>query len=78
MTMAKVQKISQTITSFGGINFINEEFSRCGLSQFIDNHLGYRQSTKGYKYSDIVRSWFNIFSFLILFFCIRMPKIAVF
>jgi hypothetical protein len=27
MTMAKVQKISQTITPFGGINFINEEFS---------------------------------------------------
>jgi hypothetical protein len=61
MTSTKVEKISQTLTPFGGINFVNAEFSRCGLSQLIDNQLGYRQSTKGYQHSDIVRSWFNIF-----------------
>jgi hypothetical protein len=61
MTMAKIQKSSQTLTPFGGINFTNEEFSRCGLSQLIDNQLGYRQSTKGFKHSDIIRSWFDIF-----------------
>jgi hypothetical protein len=59
--MTKVQKISQTLTPFGRINFINKEFGRSGLAQLIDNHLGYRQSTKGYKHSDIVRTWFNIF-----------------
>jgi hypothetical protein len=61
MISTKVQKISQTITPFAGISFINEEFSRCGLSKLIDNQLGYRQSTKGFKHSDIIRSWFNIF-----------------
>jgi hypothetical protein len=61
MTSAKIQKSFQTITPFGGIDFINAEFSRCGLSQIIDNQLGYRQSTKGFKHSDIVRAWFNIF-----------------
>jgi hypothetical protein len=61
MTITKVEKKSQSITPFGGINFINEEFTRCGLSQIIDTKLGYRQSTKGFKHSDIVRAWFNIF-----------------
>jgi hypothetical protein len=61
MTVTKVQKSSEIITSFAGISFINEEFSRCGLSKLIDNQLGYRQSTKGFKHSDIIRSWFNIF-----------------
>jgi hypothetical protein len=61
MTDTKVQKSSQTITPFAGISFINKEFSRCGLSKLVDNRLGYRQSTKGFKHSDIIRSWFNIF-----------------
>ena len=61
MTGTKVEKISQTITPFGGINFINEAFFRCGLAKMIDSELGYRQSTKGFKHSDIIRSWFEIF-----------------
>ncbi|GHT19985.1 hypothetical protein FACS189429_8050 [Bacteroidia bacterium] len=61
MTTTKVQKNLQTITPFAGINFINEAFSRCGFSPLIDNQSGYRQSTKGYRHSDIFRSWFNIF-----------------
>jgi len=59
--MTKIQKSFQTVTAFGGINFINDEFSRCGLSQLIDNELGYRQSTRNYKYSDNFLSWFDIF-----------------
>jgi hypothetical protein len=57
----KVQKVFQTITPFAGINFINDEFFRCGLSKLIDNQLGYRQSTKGYTYSDIMLAWLDIF-----------------
>jgi hypothetical protein len=61
MTNAKIQKSSESITPFAGIFFSNKEFTRCGLAQLIDNKLGYRQSTKGFKHSDIIRSWFNIF-----------------
>jgi hypothetical protein len=61
MTGTKVQKSSQTITPFAGISFINEEFSHCGLAQLIDKESGYRQSTKGFKYSDIVCSWYSLF-----------------
>ena len=59
-TMAKIQKISQTITPFAGVYFTNREFNRCGLSQLIDKELGVRTSA-GYRYSDIFRSWFDIF-----------------
>jgi hypothetical protein len=58
--MAKIQKVSQTITPFAGVYFTNREFNRCGLSQLIDKELGVRTSA-GYRYSDIFRSWFDIF-----------------
>jgi hypothetical protein len=58
--MTKIQKASQRITPFAGISFINSEFNRCGLSQLIDKELGLRTLT-GYRYSDIFRSWFDIF-----------------
>lgn len=58
--MPKIQKTSQIVTPFAGISFINEEFSRCGLSELIDHELGKRNSTN-YQYSDIFRTWFDIF-----------------
>ncbi len=59
--MENVQKVSQTITPFAGISFINNEFNHMGLGKLIDNLLSIRVSTCGYQYSDIVRSWFDIF-----------------
>lgn len=56
----KLQKNTQTVTPFAGISFINEEFTRCGLSALIDNYLGIR-TMYGYQYSEIFRSWFDIF-----------------
>jgi len=56
----KVQQKSQLITPFGGISFVNEEFTRSGLSNLIDKELGERNIC-GYQYSDIFRSWFSIF-----------------
>jgi hypothetical protein len=44
----KIQKVSQTITSFAGISFTNNEFNRCGFSQLIDNELSLRTLT-GYQ-----------------------------
>ncbi|MDR0572696.1 MAG: hypothetical protein LBG96_01470 [Tannerella sp.] len=36
MTSPKVEKISQTINPFGGINLINEAFSHCVLAKLFD------------------------------------------
>lgn len=57
----KVQKVSQIITSFGGINFVHDAFNRSGLSSLIDKQLGTRCATAGYQHSDLFRSWFEIF-----------------
>jgi len=59
--MTKVQKKSKVITPFAGVFFINEEFNRVGLSELIDTQLGIRAKGFGYKYSEIFRSWFNVF-----------------
>jgi hypothetical protein len=58
--MTKIQNVYQTITPFAGVSFINREFNRCGLSKLIDKELGLR-TPAGYQYSDIFRSWFDIF-----------------
>lgn len=56
----KLQKVSQSITSFGGISFIHEEFTKSGLQSLIDKVLGVRSLT-GYQYGEIFRAWFEIF-----------------
>ena len=61
MTATKLQKLSQSITPLAGISFIDEEFNRCGLSKLIDTHLGNRQSTKAYRYSDVIKNWCEVF-----------------
>jgi len=57
----KVIKTSQKVTPFGGISYVNSEFTKSGLSQLIDNELGVRGSGTGYFYSEIFRAWNNIF-----------------
>jgi len=52
--MTKVQKISKNITPFAGVFYANNEFKSSGLRQLIDNQLGYRLSTKGYSYGNII------------------------
>lgn len=56
----KVQKVSQSITPFAGISFVNQEFNDSGLLSLIDNHLGTR-TLSGYQYGEIFREWFDIF-----------------
>lgn len=58
--MPKIEKLSQDITPFGGISYINAEFNRCGLAQLIDSELGNRVKTTGYTYSEIFRTWSDI------------------
>jgi hypothetical protein len=35
----KLQKVSQSMSSFAGISFVHEEFNKCGLLQLIDGEL---------------------------------------
>jgi hypothetical protein len=59
--MAKLQKISKNITPFAGVFYANNEFKSLGLRQLIDNQLGYRISTKGYSYGNLIGNHFNLF-----------------
>jgi len=59
--MTKVQKISKNITPFAGVFCANNEFKSSRLRQLIDNHLGYRLSTKGYSFGNIIGNFFNLF-----------------
>jgi len=51
----KVQKISTTVSPFSGVSFVNYEFDKSRLSQLIDKEFGYRSSTKGYTYGNVIK-----------------------
>ena len=51
--MTKIEKISKNITPFAGVFYAHEEYNRSGLCELIDNHLGNRNSTKGYSYPNL-------------------------
>ncbi|MCK5906552.1 MAG: IS1380 family transposase, partial [Flavobacteriales bacterium] len=57
----KVIKSNKTISPFAGISFVNEEFSKSGISTLIDEVLGSRVKTFGFKYSDIIKNLTNVF-----------------
>ena len=51
----KIQINSSTIRTFSGISYVNDEFDKSGLSQLIDKELGFRASTKGYTYGNVIK-----------------------
>lgn len=57
----KVQKLSDSVSPFAGISFVNALFNRSGLSNLIDTELGTRVQTTGYQYSEIIRNLSNVF-----------------
>jgi hypothetical protein len=57
----KVQKINKTVSPFSGISFVNNVFSKIGLSQLIDTELGNRVKLFGYQYSDILKNLTNVY-----------------
>ncbi len=57
----KLQKISTQVSPFSGINFINEEYSKCGFTQLLDKQLGMRCAPIGFSYSDIIQNLMNVF-----------------
>jgi hypothetical protein len=59
--MAKIQKISRSTTPFAGVFLANDEFNRIGMRKLIDHELGYRVSTQGYTYGNLLGNFFNLF-----------------
>lgn len=57
---AKVAIKSESITSFGGIFYVMDEFDKI-LCRKIDSELGMRCKYYGYQYSEIFRSLFSIY-----------------
>lgn len=57
----KIQKLTDTISPFAGICFVNNCFEKTGLSQLVDTELGDRVSSIGYQYSDIIKNLTNVF-----------------
>ena len=51
----KVAIKNQTLTSFGGIYYIEDEYTRL-FAELIDHSLGLRSKLSGYQYSEILRS----------------------
>jgi len=60
----KVVKLSQDITSFGGISFVNAEFINSGLGKLIDTELESRRMGAKYTHREIFRAWFKFVYFL--------------
>ncbi|WP_010522270.1 hypothetical protein, partial [Aquimarina agarivorans] len=54
----KITYSSETINSFGGINFADHIVSKSSIYQLIDQKLGSRSSKSTYCYSDLIRSYF--------------------
>ena len=57
----KVQKLSDQVSPFAGVSFINSYFNQSGLSELIDKELGMRIKLTGFQYSEIIRNLFNVF-----------------
>jgi len=57
----KIVKSHDTINSFGGLNFISDEFDKLKLSEIITNHLGLRSKLATYEYHDIVKNLWMIY-----------------
>lgn len=59
----KLVNSTDKINSFGGLNFISNEFDSLGLAKIITNHLGSRSNLATYQYSDIIKNlWMILFA----------------
>ncbi len=56
----KLQKVSQSMSSFARISFVHEEFNKSGLLHLVDEYLDKRNSS-GYLHGELFRTWFEIF-----------------
>ncbi len=57
----KIEKNSQEINPFGGINFVVESIKESGTLDIIDSQLGSRPSQAKYSYSDLILGLWSVF-----------------
>jgi len=59
----KITTSFENINSFGGLNFISDEYDRLNLRKTITSHLGSRSLLATYQYSDIIKNiWMILFA----------------
>lgn len=56
----KITTSTDNIKSFGGLNFISEEFDKLNLSELIEKHLGKRSWLADFSYSDVIKNLWAI------------------
>lgn len=56
----KITTSLDNIKSFGGLNFISEQFDSLKIPQLISKHLGKRPSQAKYSYSDVIKNLWAI------------------
>jgi len=57
----KITKTSENIHSFGGLNFISNNFDKLGLREFIDKKLGLRSTFAKFAYSDCIKNYLMLY-----------------
>jgi hypothetical protein len=61
--MVKLNISSNSINSFGRLNFISQEFEALGFPNMITKHLGERSKLASYEYHDIIKTiWMILFA----------------
>ena len=59
----KITTSLENIHSFGGLNFVSEQFDQLKLPELIANTLGNRSLLATYDYADIIKNiWMTIFA----------------
>ena len=59
----KITTSTDNIKSFGGLNFISEEYDKLKLEELITQHLGNRATQAEYSYSDVIKNlWSRTFA----------------
>ncbi len=56
----KITTSTDNIKSFGGLNFISEEFNKLKLPELITKHLGKRSLQAKYSFSDVIKNLWAI------------------
>jgi hypothetical protein len=56
----EVQTVPDTITPFGGINFLIDAFRKFGINKLVNKQLGKRAPNASYSYVDVFAAWWSI------------------
>jgi len=56
----KITTSTDNIKSFGGLNFISEEYDKLKLPELIGQHLGIRSLQAKYSFSDVIKNLWTI------------------